>query len=67
MLEHSLDGAQKDDQFNPVIEMLQAVVLIRTFLQFGLLDAAGMKRAEVNNSLIEGRPETQHQTNGSRP
>ncbi|KZR78350.1 hypothetical protein PMIT1323_00315 [Prochlorococcus marinus str. MIT 1323] len=66
-LEHSLDGAQKDDQVNPVVEMLQAVVAIRTFLQAGLLEASGMKRTEVDNSNIEGRAETQSQIKRSRP
>ena len=65
-LEHRLDGAQKDDQVNPVVEMLQAVVVIRTVLQVGLLDAAGMKRAEVNSSHIGGRAETQSQIKRSK-
>ena len=47
--------------------MLKAVVLIRKFLHFQLLDAPGMKRAKVNIEQIGmGRAETQSQSKKSR-
>ncbi len=65
--EHTLDSAQTDDQINRVVEMLKAVMLIRKFLLFQLLDAPGMKRAKVNIEQIGmGRAETQSQSKKSR-
>ena len=47
------------NQVNPVLEMLQLGVAKRTFLQTGLLNAAGMKSAEVNSEHIgESRRDT---------
>ncbi len=47
--------------------MLQLGVAKRKFLQTGLLNAAGMKSAEVNSEHIGSRAETQSQIKRSRP